>query len=194
MGWSVYKHTLPNGKVYIGITSKSPSQRWNNGLGYQGQRAFFKEIVAFGWNNIEHEVICSGLSEADAREMERTMIEKEEANTLNTQMRVGYSLHWKYTPISEGDNATRKQRFSEFADYWLEKAKYRENVPFTWDIGETHLDLTYYTCEQNSLFADVFRVTLPPNITYEGLYKFLTYECDFSKAEHIDHSELGEVA
>lgn len=30
----VYKHTTPCGKVYIGITSKTPSQRWQNGKGY----------------------------------------------------------------------------------------------------------------------------------------------------------------
>ena len=29
--YSVYKHTAPNGKVYIGITSRKPEYRWNNG-------------------------------------------------------------------------------------------------------------------------------------------------------------------
>ena len=31
----VYKHTSPNGKVYIGITKQNPKQRWGNGSGYR---------------------------------------------------------------------------------------------------------------------------------------------------------------
>lgn len=32
--WSVYKHTSPSGKVYIGITSRDPTKRWANRWGY----------------------------------------------------------------------------------------------------------------------------------------------------------------
>ena len=35
--YSVYKHTFPNGKVYIGITKQNPLKRWRNGTGYKGQ-------------------------------------------------------------------------------------------------------------------------------------------------------------
>lgn len=31
--YSVYIHTLPNNKVYIGITSQKPKARWDNGRG-----------------------------------------------------------------------------------------------------------------------------------------------------------------
>ena len=38
----VYKHTAPNGKVYIGITGFDPEYRWlNNGRGYKNQTTFF---------------------------------------------------------------------------------------------------------------------------------------------------------
>lgn len=193
MSWSVYKHTLPSGKVYIGITSLEPSQRWNNGFGYQKQIKFFKEIVSVGWNNIEHDILATNLSEKEAREMEREMIENAEGNSLNTQLHVGWRLHWKNTPIAEGDNDTRKRRFSEYADYWLDKAKYKGTVPFAWEIFTDYVELTYYTCEQNSMYVDVFRVVLPTNITYDGLYDFLTWKCDFSKSEHIRCEKLGEV-
>ena len=34
----VYKHTCPNGKVYIGITGKKPKHRWGkDGSGYKKQ-------------------------------------------------------------------------------------------------------------------------------------------------------------
>ena len=133
------------------------------------------------------------MSEKDAREMERVMIENERGNSLNTQLRVGWSQPWKNTPIADGDNADRKRRFSEYADYWLDRAKYRNTVPFTWEIFPDHLDMTYYTCEQNSMCLDIFRVNLPPNITYDQLYNYLTWKCDFSKAEHIRCEKLDDV-
>ena len=33
--YTVYKHTSPSGKVYIGITCRKPKYRWNNGKGYK---------------------------------------------------------------------------------------------------------------------------------------------------------------
>lgn len=32
--WTVYKHTSPSGKVYVGITNQPILKRWKNGLGY----------------------------------------------------------------------------------------------------------------------------------------------------------------
>lgn len=29
--WTVYRHTSPSGKVYIGITSQNVERRWNSG-------------------------------------------------------------------------------------------------------------------------------------------------------------------
>ena len=72
--WSVYKHTFPNGKVYIGITSQDPYARWDNGMGYIKNKRMFYDIVQFGWNNISHEILKSGLSEKAARAMERDII------------------------------------------------------------------------------------------------------------------------
>lgn len=69
----VYKHVFPNGKVYIGI-SNDPESRWNNGFGYQGNRKMFFDIVKYGWDNIDHQIIVSGLSLIEASEMERKLI------------------------------------------------------------------------------------------------------------------------
>ena len=35
MGYTVYKHISPSGKVYIGITKRKPEYRWNKGKGYR---------------------------------------------------------------------------------------------------------------------------------------------------------------
>lgn len=65
----VYKHTCPNGKVYIGITKKKPKDRWANGAGYATQ-FFGKAIRKYGWENIKHEIIADGLTEEEARKKE----------------------------------------------------------------------------------------------------------------------------
>lgn len=74
--WKVYKHTnLVNGKVYIGITSRNPADRWGtNGRGYKGQSKFFNAILKYGWDNFSHEVLVDNLTEEQAYAMERELI------------------------------------------------------------------------------------------------------------------------
>ena len=62
----IYKHTFPDGKVYIGQTlSGNTERRWQEGFGYQGQKKVFEAIVKFGWENIKHEVIEDHIEDAD---------------------------------------------------------------------------------------------------------------------------------
>ena len=39
-GCCVYKHTSPSNKVYIGMTTVQPEERWNNGWGYKKTTIF----------------------------------------------------------------------------------------------------------------------------------------------------------
>ena len=74
--WSVYKHTSPSGKVYIGITSREPSVRWGkNGIHYKGQ-PFYNAIEKYGWENISHEILFDNLTEEDAKKTEIEQIAK----------------------------------------------------------------------------------------------------------------------
>lgn len=88
MGWSVYKHTSPSGKVYIGITSKEPKIRWNSGHGYRKCKAFWNAIVKYGWDNIKHEVLYEGLSKSDAEKLEKDLI----AFYKSTDFKYGYNI------------------------------------------------------------------------------------------------------
>lgn len=67
----VYKHTSPSNKVYIGITSMNPKQRWANGNGYKTQM-FYRAIQKYGWNNFKHEILfdCLTMDEAEKKEIE----------------------------------------------------------------------------------------------------------------------------
>lgn len=72
--YSVYKHTSPSGKIYIGITSKDVEERWKRGNGYKYNPRFYNAILKYGWDNIKHEVLFSGLSSEEAAEKEIELI------------------------------------------------------------------------------------------------------------------------
>lgn len=74
--WTVYKHTSPNGKVYIGITSQKVKKRWDNGNGYRNNKYFTRAIKKYGWENFNHEILFEGLTKKQACEMEQHLIEK----------------------------------------------------------------------------------------------------------------------
>jgi len=72
--YSVYRHTCPNGKVYIGITRNSVKTRWNSGYGYRNNPHFFNAIKKYGWDNIQHEVLAENLTKKEACDYERLLI------------------------------------------------------------------------------------------------------------------------
>lgn len=84
----VYKHTTPSGKVYIGITSMKPTKRWKNGKGYELCTAFNRAILKYGWNNIKHEILFTGLNKDKACEKEQALI----AEYDSTNPECGYNL------------------------------------------------------------------------------------------------------
>lgn len=72
--YCVYMHTFPNGKRYIGITCCKPDRRWQKGRGYINQRVVYNAISKYGWGNIRHEIVSSGMSLDKANEKERELI------------------------------------------------------------------------------------------------------------------------
>lgn len=63
--YTVYKHTSPNGKVYIGITKLSVERRWQEGKNYKTSNHFNNAIKKYGWDNIKHEILFTGLSRSE---------------------------------------------------------------------------------------------------------------------------------
>lgn len=73
--YTVYMHTAPNGKKYIGITCQKIAQRWRGcGKGYKTSTLFWNAIMKYGWDNIIHQVIATGLTEEEAKKTERDLI------------------------------------------------------------------------------------------------------------------------
>lgn len=89
--YCVYVHTNKiNGKKYVGqtINGYKPEKRWVNGNGYKKCAYFYKAIQKYGWDNFEHEIIASNLTQDEANHFEELLIEK--LCTMNSKN--GYNL------------------------------------------------------------------------------------------------------
>lgn len=71
----VYEFIFPNGKRYIGITMKKPKDRWRKGKGYSSPK-IKNAIEKYGWDNIEKNILYSGLTVEQASAMEQELISK----------------------------------------------------------------------------------------------------------------------
>ena len=87
--YCVYSHTNKvNGKIYIGLTSMKPEERWKNGVGYHAGTHFRNAIDKYGWDNFEHRIIKDGLTEDEASYWEQYYI----SFYNSTDRRYGYNM------------------------------------------------------------------------------------------------------
>ena len=86
--YKVYKHTVPNGKIYIGITSLEVNNRWRNGKGYKNSLLFYRAINKYGWENIKHEILYKDLTKEEAEQKEIILIKEYKSNDKN----YGYNI------------------------------------------------------------------------------------------------------
>ena len=107
--YTVYQHKNKiNGKIYIGITSQKPEQRWGSqGCNYKSSPHFYSAIQKYGWDNFEHNILFIDLTKEQACLKEQELI--KEYNSMNREF--GYNL------TSGGDiftmNEETKQKISQ---------------------------------------------------------------------------------
>ena len=105
----VYQHKNKiNGKVYIGITSQKPEQRWGSqGCNYKSSPHFYSAIQKYGWDNFEHNILFTELTKEQACLKEQELI--KEYNSINRE--------FGYNSASGGDiftmNEETKQKISQ---------------------------------------------------------------------------------
>lgn len=106
-------------KVYIGITRQNLQDRWKRGLGYSKNTLMGRAIRKYGWDNIEHKVLLTGLTVEKAAIIERELIKRYNS----TDPDYGYNL------TSGGDNilsgvqvseSTRKKHSDLQKEKWLD--------------------------------------------------------------------------
>lgn len=133
----VYKHTAPNGKVYVGITGKDVEQRWQNGRGYRRNNHFWNAIKKYGWENIKHEILGLGLTKEKACELEKYYISKFHSDNQN----FGYNL------TSGGEQGAKHSLESRKKLSESKKGqRYNIGIPFTEErkqhLRENHADVS----------------------------------------------------
>lgn len=85
----VYQHKNKiNNKVYIGITSRMPQERWGNqGCNYKSSPYFYNAIQKYGWDNFEHNILYTNLTKEEACKKEQELI--SQFNSMNREF--GYN-------------------------------------------------------------------------------------------------------
>ena len=122
--YSVYIHTTPNNKRYIGITCQDTKKRWGNGNNYSKQPYFSNAIKKFGWNNIKHEVLFTGLTKEEAEQKERELIAFYKSNNRE----YGYNIDNGGKSKGRCSEETKKllseiQKGWKPSEYMLQRAK-----------------------------------------------------------------------
>lgn len=137
----LYLHTSPSGKRYYGITKQNPKQRWANGKGYQNNPYFTRAIEKYGWDNITHEILFDDLTEYEAQELEKYMIQWYD--TANRKY--GYNISTGGEGGNSGCERTEEwnQKISESMKgekaYWFGKHHSEETKK---KISENHADFS----------------------------------------------------
>lgn len=87
--WSIYKHTFPNGKCYIGLTKQDPKTRFKNGYGYETCPLMWNAIQKYGWDSIETTWLYTEINDLNkACYLEKEAIEQYHSN----EREFGYNL------------------------------------------------------------------------------------------------------
>lgn len=179
--WIVYKHTFPDGKIYIGVTGKAPEIRWDNGFGYIRERKIFNAIVSQGWNNVKHDILYSELSEESAKKIEKSLIQEIvkrcRDNVLNVQHNPAkcQSASWVNFGITEKSIKQNGGKFALLNDCWLEKYKQlRGCFPFSTKIFVGYIILQFFEMEQETVKEYDYKISYPDHVvTFRDLHNFL---------------------
>lgn len=117
--YSVYMHTCPNGKKYIGLTRRTLKKRFRGGKGYERNPEFFADILKYGWDNIEHVILFESTSKAESEAKEAEMIKLY--NT--TDERYGYNLRKGGSRYGFNNTAINKMSFAHIGKRLPEEQK-----------------------------------------------------------------------
>lgn len=92
--YKIYRHTLPNGKAYIGTTSMEKLyDRFDYGHGYKNQ-AFGEAIFEYGWSQVKTEI----LEEITGTYKDATIVE---AYWIKKTIDEGYEVYNKHYAAKE---------------------------------------------------------------------------------------------
>ena len=145
---SVYMHTVPNGRMYIGVTCRDPQLRWQrNGSAYRDIPVFFADIQKYGWDNIRHDIIfqTKDTDEAYAKEEELIREYKDKYGDLVYNVTFGRKHTDGYKKMISGLN--KGKVLSDITKKKLSDTRIKlSGVPVVcWETGERFDSVTHAT-------------------------------------------------
>lgn len=72
--YTIYCLESPNGKRYVGMTSRDVRERWNYGTGYWGNESLNNDIYYYGWDKFEKYILFENLDQTQAENKEIELI------------------------------------------------------------------------------------------------------------------------
>ena len=113
--YCIYLHRNKiNNKCYVGQTCQKPQDRWQNGNGYKEQSYFYRAIVKYGWNNFEHIILETNISESKVNEREIYWIK-----FYNSVVPNGYNLTFGGNAYHICSKESSKRRSDASKKRWL---------------------------------------------------------------------------
>lgn len=180
--YTVYKHTCPNGKVYIGITQQDPKNRWLNGYGYKKQ-IFYRAVAKYGWENIKHEILYSDVTEKVAKEKEIELI----SIYNSTNPKYGYN-------VVEGGQGTTGYHHTDVTKEKMRNLKLGRTLPkeYALKISQTHrtkgkFNFSKLTIEQ---VLEIKNLLVNTDISFKDISE--KYNVNQSNIEKINKKELWQ--
>lgn len=191
--WCVYKHTFPNGRVYIGV-SCNPEERWDNGMGYAGNGQMFRDIVHYGWRNIVHEILLEGLTEAEAKKKEMELIS---SYGIEGRKKTYNRVHAQYERVEKTwldlkltADAIKRHNFDFMAldDFWMEA--YIQQIgarPFGTDLTEDGVVMNFFLTDGNgNMTHRKLKAKYPEDgMTFREVHKWLYTTPKFEEVETV---------
>ena len=152
--YTIYLHrNTVNGKVYVGQTKQDVKKRWGNGEGYKTSFKFYNAIQKYGWEQFDHTILATNLTQEEANILEEYYI-----NLFNsTNDMFGYNIKQGGNNHSHSEETKRKigeankiaLKGLEHSDEWKQKMSEMfsgQNNPF---YGKKHSDETKKKISEN---------------------------------------------
>lgn len=140
--YTVYLHQFPNGKKYVGITCQDVNRRWRKGEAYKQNPRLYRAFKKYGWDNVEHIILHTGLTEQQACEKEIELISKwhlqDESKGYNLASGGKHSKHSEETKKKIGEKSKGRTHSEDFKKWISAKNSGSNNYMY----GKCHTEET----------------------------------------------------
>lgn len=198
----LYYHKSPANKYYVGITSKkSVIQRWHlDGSGYRTQIKFWRAIQKYGWDNFEHVVVKTDLTEADAYAAEQFFIKLYDSKTNGYNSDDGGKGSIGHSMSNESRQKISNAKKGKYTDAQKQGAisaakKHTKNI-YVYDINSKLLN-TFFGYNEAAIYYSIPVSTIRNFCASKNVYKkhliFLTKQNEDALSTIIANFKTLEI-